>query len=246
MTGNHLPFNILDSVDSTNNYAMGMVKSGAWGDKQAVFAREQTAGKGQRGKHWKSERNANILMSFVVDAGFLPVRDQFGLSVAAALACVSLLVAHNIPDVKIKWPNDIYIGDRKAGGILIETIIQGSSLKWAVVGVGLNVNQVEFDPALSNPVSLRMVTGKEYDVEWLGMKLCDMFYGLIERLRSVGMDLILKEYNILLFKRCERVRLGFAGSFIETEVKGVASDGRLCTIDSIPRSFGWGEVKWEL
>ena len=82
-------------------------------------------------------------MSFVVDAAFLEVRDQFGLSVAAALSCVSLLGAHNIPDVKIKWPNDIYIGDRKAGGILIETIIQGDRLKWAVVGAGLNVNQMK-------------------------------------------------------------------------------------------------------
>src|SRR5688500_9254306 len=117
MTDSSLPFNILDSVDSTNNYAMGMVKSGVWGDTQAVFARKQTAGKGQRGKHWISEENANILMSFVVDARFISIEEQFGLSVAAALSCVELLGRHGFNDVKIKWPNDIYLGDRKAGGI---------------------------------------------------------------------------------------------------------------------------------
>lgn len=244
MTGTTPPFNILDSVDSTNNYAMGMVKSGVWGDKQAVFAREQRFGKGQRGKHWASDKNANILISFVVDTQSLSIQQQFGISVASALACVELLHRHDINNVKIKWPNDIYIGDRKAGGILIETIIQGNVLKWAVVGIGLNINQTAFDEELLNPVSVKQITGKDHDVLGMAGELYQLFYQAVERLKKEGIGGMLEDYNRRLYKRSERVRLKFNDDFLETEVKGVTSDGKLHTGDSVERAFGFGEVEW--
>ncbi|MEO7522681.1 MAG: biotin--[acetyl-CoA-carboxylase] ligase, partial [Ferruginibacter sp.] len=117
---------ILDTVDSTNNYAMGMIEKDEAISGNAVQTLEQTQGKGTRGKHWKSAPGENILLSICVEMQQQPISRQFELVVAAALGVYDLIAKHINANINIKWPNDLFINDRKAGGILIENKIKGT------------------------------------------------------------------------------------------------------------------------
>ena len=137
-------FVILKSVDSTNNYAMGKIHSGNARDGNAWFALEQTTGKGRRGKLWQAQNGQNILLSIVMDTLFLKVYEQFKISTVASLSCYDFFNDYAKNSVKIKWPNDLYWNDSKAGGILIENVISGNIWQWSVIGLGININQTVF------------------------------------------------------------------------------------------------------
>ncbi len=154
-------FVILDSVDSTNNYAMGIVHSGTAAHGNAYFALEQTEGRGRRGKAWKSTKGENIILSIVGDTSFLMVQHRFNLIAAVSLGCMDLLKLYVKENIKIKWPNDLFHNDTKAGGILIENVIKGKVWQWAVIGIGINVNQTEFSPDIAyHSISLKQINGK--------------------------------------------------------------------------------------
>jgi len=162
----------LPRVDSTNNYAMAQIRAGLAKHGNGYFAAEQTAGKGQRGKGWQAEPGANIILSLVLQPHWLQVSRQFHLSAAVALGCYDFFHSLAGDDTSLKWPNDIYWRDRKAGGILIENLLSGNSWQFSVAGIGLNINQTHFPDALANPVSLRQITGREWDVPHLIKELC--------------------------------------------------------------------------
>lgn len=129
-----------------------------------VWADRQTHGRGQRGNIWESEAGANITMSVLVLPHDFPAAAQFCISEAAALAVVDALARFGI-EAKVKWPNDIYVGDKKICGILIEHAVIGRNVARSVLGVGLNVNQLAFVSDAPNPVSMRNITGLEYGLE---------------------------------------------------------------------------------
>ena len=126
-----------------------------YGHGDVICAERQTAGRGQRGHTWTSPEGVNLLFSVVLCPTFLPAGEQFLLSQAVALALVDTLGTCGI-DARIKWTNDIYAGDRKLAGILIEHHLAGGRLARTVAGIGINVNQTEFDPALPNPTSMAL------------------------------------------------------------------------------------------
>src|SRR6187397_1554210 len=141
----------------------------------AIFSHEQTAGKGQRGKNWVSEKDANIALSILLNPLPLSVPDQFKLSVCIAVSTWEFFSQYAGDETRIKWPNDLYWRDRKAGGVLIENVIgrwdpiaiglgsgveKSEAWKWSVIGIGININQTAFSPDLPNPVSLKQITGK--------------------------------------------------------------------------------------
>ncbi|MBK6828679.1 MAG: biotin--[acetyl-CoA-carboxylase] ligase [Chitinophagaceae bacterium] len=143
------PFVELQSVDSTNNYAREQIHAGMAQHGQAIFAHEQWAGKGQRGRHWVSEKGQNMAVSILLQPKSLPISRQFELSAAIALTVHQTLAVYLPEDLTIKWPNDLYWQDRKAGGILIENLLSshdqtGSSWNWAIAGIGININQTQF------------------------------------------------------------------------------------------------------
>ena len=117
---------LLDSVDSTNNYAMGLIQKGEGKNENAVFAMEQVAGKGMRGKHWQSNKGENIILSIMVEMQWQQLFHQFQLSAAVSLACYDLVAKLASSETFVKWPNDIYINDRKAAGVLIENVVKGT------------------------------------------------------------------------------------------------------------------------
>lgn len=143
---------------STNDLA----REERYGHGDVICAERQTAGRGQRGHTWTSPEGVNLLFSVVLCPTFLPAGEQFLLSQAVALALVDTLGTCGI-DARIKWTNDIYAGDRKLVGILIEHHLAGGRLARTVAGIGINVNQTAFDPALPNPVSLAQAGGRKFN-----------------------------------------------------------------------------------
>jgi BirA family transcriptional regulator, biotin operon repressor / biotin---[acetyl-CoA-carboxylase] ligase len=233
------PFIILETVDSTNNYAMQKIQTGQAPHGITWFALEQTAGKGQRGKNWLTTTDQNIMLSTVIQPT-LRRSQQFLLSAAVALACYDFYKNYAADEISIKWPNDLYWRDRKAGGILIENVFRGQEWSFAVVGIGININQVQFDPALPNPVSLKQITGKDFDAVELGKELCDC---LERRYRQLPAAEILEEYQQVLYKLNQPVTLKKGTIVFETTIRGVNAAGRLLTRDTIDREFEFGEVE---
>lgn len=134
----------LESVDSTNNYTANCAKENKLRHGAVIMAVEQTAGKGQMGAQWHSDPGSNLTFSVFLNSVNLSVDRQFLLTKIVSLTLVDLLASFGI-SAKVKWPNDIYIGDRKIAGVLIENVLQGKSISRSIVGIGLNVNQQHFN-----------------------------------------------------------------------------------------------------
>jgi BirA family transcriptional regulator, biotin operon repressor / biotin---[acetyl-CoA-carboxylase] ligase len=239
-------FKILDTVDSTNNYAMAKVRAGMAKHAMAIFAREQTAGKGQRGKTWQTQPGQNIALSLILNTDTLRTDQQFYLSMGIALGVNDFIKEYTGGETAIKWPNDLYWRDRKAGGILIETVFKGTAWKWAVAGIGININQTHFDKSLPNPVSLNQITGKSYDIVALAKELYVFVMKRVEALTTVKADTFVQEYNSNLYRLNQSVKLKKANATFKTTIKGVSLSGQLHTADTMERQFDFGEVQWIL
>jgi BirA family transcriptional regulator, biotin operon repressor / biotin---[acetyl-CoA-carboxylase] ligase len=235
----------LASVDSTNNYAMARAHAGMASHGTLFFAYDQWAGKGQRGKSWTSQPGDNIVLSALLIPGSLPIIEQFSLSTAVALACHDFFSRYAGPETtKIKWPNDLYWRDRKAGGILIENSFKGDHWAFAIAGMGININQVQFPDTARNPVSLRQISGQSYDAVELARELGRCLDDRYEQWQAGQTADLLSAYNARLYKRGEAVRLKKDNAVFTTVVQDVRASGKLVTRDTLEREFSFGEVEW--
>ena len=234
----------LGSVDSTNNYAMARASAGSAGHGTLFFAHDQWAGKGQRGRTWSSKSGENIILSAVLEPVALSSSQVFSLSACVAIACHDLLSRYAGQDaLRIKWPNDLYWNDRKAGGILIENSFRGDRWAFAIAGMGVNINQSEFPETARNPVSLSQITGKSYDPVRLARELgacLDQRYNEL----GAGPSGIIAEYNSRLYRLGQAARLKKDNAVFDTVITGVSAQGRLLTKDVMEREFSFGEVDW--
>jgi BirA family biotin operon repressor/biotin-[acetyl-CoA-carboxylase] ligase len=182
----------LPSIDSTNIYAMEQIKAGKAISGSCYNTPFQTHGKGQHGRIWESEKGQNLLCSYVLELKSLnPSKnwgpeDQKGLSAAVAIGAKAFFGAHAGEETLIKLPNDIYWRDRKAGGILIENSLRGTEWTWAVIGIGFNINQTSFSPDAPNPVSLRQITGRQWEIARLQTELSRALTESIQNWIQVG------------------------------------------------------------
>lgn len=260
------PFIELPSVDSTNNYALEQVHAGLARHGTAFFAREQVAGKGQRGKTWTAARDSSLLLSIVIDPRPLEAARQFQLSACIAVSVYEFFQAYAGDATKIKWPNDLYWHDRKAGGILIENIIgavkkitdDGMGMtdplsvighpspgwQWAIAGIGINLNQPAFPDALKNPVSLRQITGQEFDPLVMAKKLCAILEKNFRVLYTNGFGPIDRIYQASLYKKNQPVRFRKGTRTFEAIVKSVSPAGQLVVQHGIEEELAWGEAEW--
>ncbi|MCU7551075.1 biotin--[acetyl-CoA-carboxylase] ligase [Chitinophagaceae bacterium LB-8] len=237
------PFIELHTVDSTNNYAMGLVHAGMAQHGTCVFAHEQTKGKGQRSKRWVSIHGQNILLSIIIEPFNLRPEQLFRLSMMTAIG-VQRFYSHYVgEDTYIKWPNDIYWRDRKAGGILIENNLQGREWKYAVIGIGLNINQTSFEGMPVKAVSLRQITGRRYDTVEMAKSLINTLQTTFEELLNNSEE-IASCYHKFLYKNHQTVRLRKGSRIFDAYIKGVTEDGRLVTATSMEEYFSVGEVEW--
>ncbi|MEJ7766294.1 MAG: biotin--[acetyl-CoA-carboxylase] ligase [Chitinophagaceae bacterium] len=243
LIGEH--FTVLQSVDSTNNYAMAQAHAGLAMHGNTYFSSEQTGGKGQRGKTWETGSGQNLAISVVLNPGNLLLSDQFMLNIAVTLACYDLVNDHALTDLRIKWPNDIYWRDRKAGGILIENLVKGSEWQHAIAGVGLNINQTHFSSNLKNPVSLKQITGKTYDLIELARNLCSKLEHTFNSLQ-VEHQPLLEIYNRLLYKKNAAVTLKRNNIVFNSVIRGVTRQGRLVVYSNMEQEYDSGEIEWVL
>ncbi len=171
----------LEEVDSTNSYIMREIPN--LEAPAMVLAHTQTAGQGQRGNSWESEPGKNLTFSIFYRSSQLPPMAQFSMSEAVALGVVDFLGEHGIA-AKVKWPNDIYVGDRKICGILIRHSILGNSVDYSVIGVGINVNQMKFLSDAPNPVSMGQISGKAYDLSTLEIEIASIMERRLDSIRK--------------------------------------------------------------
>ena len=156
----------IKSTNSTNTLLKELLAKGEWSEgERFIRAGYQTAGRGQTGNGWESEAGKNLLCSILLP----PTKNLYFLNIAVSVALLRVIGE----DFTIKWPNDIYYGDKKLAGILLENAIVGSEVKYSIAGIGLNVNQTVFVSDAPNPVSLKQITGKEYDIDALMERLME-------------------------------------------------------------------------
>jgi len=234
----------LHSTDSTNNYALSQIHEGLARHGAVYLAREQTAGKGQRGKTWSAAKDSSLLLSIVVDPKPLTVAQQFWLSGCAAVSVCVFFNNYVNGTARIKWPNDLYWQDRKAGGILIENIIGQGAWQWAVIGIGVNINQDHFPKILSNPVSLKQITGRNYVLPELATELGLIFNSHFYRLITTGFEDIYATYLSFLYRKNEVSKLKIGGRSFEALIKSVSPAGKLIVEHGIEEEFAFGEIEW--
>ena len=240
------PFIILPTIDSTNNYAKGLVKEGLAKDGMLVFAEEQTQGRGQKNHVWESQKGENIIMTLIINANGLKMDAQFELSCATALGCRDFFNIYAGDETCIKWPNDLYWRDRKAGGILIENVIKGNTWEKAIIGIGININQVDFGDMNKKPVSLKQITGKPFDAKALAMELCLFLNQRFTELRAGCFDAQLKAYNKDLFKLNQLVAFKKGEEIFNAIVEGVNAKGQLLIKRESSETINHGEIEWIL
>lgn len=182
-----IPIIWLDSVDSTNTEVYR--RADRLDNMSVIAARDQTAGRGQRGNSWLVDPGTNLTFSMYLRFGEghlppLPAEDQFVLGEAATLAVARLMEEEGI-DARIKWPNDIYVRNRKICGMLIENSLEGRYVRSSIVGIGVNCNQTDFPPQLANPVSMKILTGRHFELEPLLCRLAELLRENVLKLSDV-------------------------------------------------------------
>ncbi len=193
----------------------------------AWFAHYQNAGKGQRGKTWQALAGENITMSVALEPTGAKIEDQFLLSAAVALACFDFVKTISAADFSIKWPNDLYWGDKKAGGILIENVLKGLQWRFAIAGMGININQASFPTHLQQATSLHQITGVIYNTVNLAKQLCGFLQHRWQQFSDEQFETILTDYNNCLYKKNCLVSFKHNENIFEAKVLSVAYNGDL-------------------
>jgi BirA family biotin operon repressor/biotin-[acetyl-CoA-carboxylase] ligase len=222
---------------------MGLVHEGMAQHGTAVFTHEQTKGKGQRNKQWHSQKGQNIAISLVIDPQTYTLPNPFFLSMTVAIGVYNFFNRYVGDEVKIKWPNDIYWRDRKAAGILIENIWQGNEWKYAIAGVGINVNQTNFGELATKAVSLKQITGKHHEPIILAKELCQDMDSQLNLLKY-DPGKITTIYKSLLYKLNQPIKLRKENRVFEATLSTVNQSGQLIVKHSIEEAFNVGEVEW--
>jgi BirA family biotin operon repressor/biotin-[acetyl-CoA-carboxylase] ligase len=236
----------LDTVDSTNNYAMHMIDAATAAHGDVVLAGSQTGGKGQRSKSWYDTPGESLLMSVIV-APDVPLTVQPGFLAAAAVAVAEVIAQYvSFGKTAIKWPNDILIEDKKAVGILIENVVHGMEWQWAVVGIGINVGQQSFPEDLPHATSLRMHMDEAPQVEALAAEVADAVLSACSALKGHSVETILQAYNERLYQRHQLQAFRWGYDIIVRRVLEVDSGGRLAVRnqDGDVEHLAHGSVEW--
>lgn len=217
----------LPETASTNTYLKQLCRDRILPEGYTVYTDRQTAGRGQRGNSWESEPGMNITMTLLLRPVHIPIREQFRISQVVALGVTDIL-GRETDGFSIKWPNDIYWHDKKIAGILIENTLSGTEYSEAIVGIGLNVNQRQFVSDAPNPVSLRQITGHDYDLGALLRQLVEAIHIRYEQSKSPAHTLH-AEYMERLYRRDGFYRYSTPGGEIfEARVAAIEPDGFLC------------------
>ncbi|MGY8913831.1 MAG: biotin--[acetyl-CoA-carboxylase] ligase [Flavobacteriales bacterium] len=238
----------LNATESTNAYLKELLAEVALKDFTVVVAHEQYKGRGQMGTVWESEPGKNLTFSVMKRFDNFLVSNQFMINVLVSMALYDHLKKLQMPDLSVKWPNDILSGHHKIAGILIENILSGDKIQSSVIGIGLNVNQMHFNN-LPNVSSLKLILGKNLDLEELLKSILETMeetFGLLRLKNHAKGNALLEKYKSVLFRKDkpstfrdgnDEIFMGF--------ITDVSSEGKLIVTleDGIKKEFGLKEIK---
>ncbi len=216
--------NLFTFEHTTSTNDLGRKQSFRHGD--VIWAHQQSAGRGQRGNKWVDKLGDNLTFSIVLQPAIVAANEQFIISQITALALRKTLKECGI-EARIKWTNDIYVGDKKVAGVLIENSLQETYVARSIIGIGLNVNQLEFDPSLPNPTSMRLCSSRRYSREAIIELLHATLMGYYEMITTNRKE-IEAEYHSALYRLGEEHTFQLAsGEFIRATIEGVQPQGEL-------------------
>lgn len=236
----------LEETESTNSYLRDLLKSQHLEEGSVVVADFQTAGRGQVGNSWYSDKGDNLLFSLLIYPTGIPANEQFIISRMVSLAIKNTLDQF-ADDIRIKWPNDIYWKERKIAGILIENSLQGKIIENSIIGIGLNLNQQIFPVELPNPVSLRQITATEQDKNYILDLLLKEFFLLYRSLQQGEKQVIEDEYMLDLYRANGYYWYEDANGRFQAEIDNVLPSGHLVlrTLDTNEeRIYAFKEVQF--
>ncbi|TYA59687.1 biotin--[acetyl-CoA-carboxylase] ligase [Formosa maritima] len=234
----------LNAIDSTNSYLKQLIMEEFIADDTIVVANYQTQGRGQMGTTWLSDNAKNLMFSVFKDVSFLTVEQSFYISMVTSLSIIKALEQFSIPKLSIKWPNDILSENKKVCGVLIENVIKQNQLKASIIGVGLNVNQKDFN-SLPNASSLHLLTGKLFSLEEVLLAIIEYLTKYIKLLKDGNYQQIKERYESLLFRKDKPSTFKDAeGTLFSGFIKSVSNSGKLQVLleDNIIKEFDLKEV----
>lgn len=235
----------LPSCQSTNDEASALIAQTDPAEGTLVITDHQIAGRGQRGNQWETKSGQNLTASFILKPTFLSANEQFWLNIAISLGIYDVLLPLVGDTLRIKWPNDIYTGDQKVGGILIENTLHGYDIAWSVVGVGLNINQTEFNYPTATSLQQQAPLPNTYDIPGLLSRLCETLEQRYLQLRSGQRDPLKISYLQTLYRYQEEHVFEREGHYFRGIIVGVDDAGRLAIAqDGQVRYFGFKEVSF--
>ena len=237
----------LNATDSTNAYLKRLCTDQQLPDYSMVWALNQTAGRGQPGRKWDSQPGKNLTFSILKRFEALPIQEQFLINIWVSLALFKVLCGLEVPEVAIKWPNDIMSGGRKLCGILPENSLKGGMVARSVIGIGLNVNQSRFED-LPHATSIKMVTGKSLELEPLVLACRKALVSVCEAPDAFDFETQRRRYEDKLFKKDCAAAFTVDGASLSGIIRGVEREGQLIleTDGGVTRTFGFREIHMQL
>ncbi|NHF60760.1 biotin--[acetyl-CoA-carboxylase] ligase [Flavobacteriaceae bacterium TP-CH-4] len=235
----------LDAIDSTSSYLKQLMLSNLLDDFFVVTAKKQLSGRGQMGTKWNSEPGKNLTASILKKFTHLPITRRFYLNMVVSLAVFKTLEKLGTPNLSIKWPNDILSGNFKICGILIENMISGDTIKSTIIGIGLNVNQTAF-PALPNASSLKLLLGREVDLDELLMNLIEELRRLFLGFETMNDEGLQMKYEARMFRKDKPSAFELPdGNRLSGSIRGVSAGGKLIVEHekALLKEYGFKEVK---
>jgi len=235
----------LEETTSTNTEAKLLIEKEKPLEGTVIIANKQTKGKGQQGNSWQTEAGKNLTCSYILYPVFLGADKHFYLNMVVSLAVKEACEVVLEDEVKVKWPNDIYYGNKKIAGILIENSISGATVITSVVGIGLNVNQTEFDTELQNAGSLKQFTGHDILLQKIQQDLNIYLEKYYLQLRQQHFHFLQRAYTEALFRYNQTAYFKKGEQTFKGEITGIARDGKLI-IESNGKElrFNMQEVKF--
>lgn len=232
----------LPSCHSTNDIAASLSKDTNVAEGTTVVTNNQTSGRGQRGNSWEAEPGKNLTFSVILKPSFLLAAEHFQLNMAVSTACYHFLSQYFPDDVSIKWPNDLYVGHKKLGGILIESVIKNNRLEEAIIGIGININQEQFSEYKAT--SMKLISKVEYSLEKLLPQLLTSLEQFYLKLKTRDLSYIQKIYlkNLYFYQKKRTFK---TNHIFEGVITGIDAIGRLqVEVEGRTHSFSFKEIEF--
>lgn len=238
----------ISETSSTNQLMKELIRKNNTPEGFVVQTDYQTRGKGQGNNSWESAKGKNLLFSLLLRPQHIAIEDQFIISQIVSLGilkALSKLIPDNADSLSIKWPNDIYLNNKKLGGILIENTLQGRIINASVIGIGLNVNQEEFYSDARNPVSLKQITGIEYPVYQI---MNSVITHILHFYLEINPEQVREQYMNNLYRRSGYYNFRSKNNSFSARILDIASDGKLMleSVDGEISTYYFKEVEFSI